>query len=94
MNRPEIKKTYYGTTEVCRQVGLTSRQIEYWILIGIVNPRMERHGLKVFKRFSERDIEILKQVKALTDEGYLVSRALEKVKKDQPALFSRNGGQS
>jgi len=77
----------HGTAEVCRQVGISLRQLEYWILIGIVTPRLEPHGLKFFKRFNESDIEILKQIKLLTDEGFLVSRALEKVRKEHPDLF-------
>jgi len=80
----------YGTAQVCRQVGITSRQLEYWILIGIVVPQLEQHGLKFFKRFTETDIEVLKQVKLLTDEGFLVSRALERVRKDRPDLFQEN----
>lgn len=84
---PRMNTGLYGTAEVCRQVGITLRQLEYWILIGIVAPGLEQHGLKSFKRFTEQDIEVLKQVKLLTDEGFLVSRALEKVKKDHPALF-------
>ncbi len=80
-------KAPYGTVEVCRKVGITLRQLEYWILIGIVTPHLEPHGLKYFKRFCEQEIEILKQVKLLTDEGFLVSRALEKVRKEHPNLF-------
>jgi DNA-binding transcriptional MerR regulator len=83
-----LKTEQHGTAEVCRQVGISLRQLEYWILIGIVLPRLEPHGLKFFKRFNENDIEILKQVKLLTDEGFLVSRALEKVRKEHPDLFS------
>ncbi|MBI3811819.1 MAG: MerR family transcriptional regulator [Nitrospirae bacterium] len=77
----------FGTAEVCRQVGISLRQLEYWILIGIVTPCLEQHGLKFFKRFNELDIEILKQVRLLTDEGFLVSRALDKVRKEHPDLF-------
>ena len=77
----------HGTSDVCRQVGISLRQLEYWILIGIVIPGLEQHGLKSFKRFSDRDIDILMKVKSLTDEGFMVSRALEKVKRDHPALF-------
>ncbi|HEY4485717.1 MAG TPA: MerR family transcriptional regulator [Nitrospiria bacterium] len=77
-----------GSAEVCKRVGISSRQLEYWVLIGIVAPRQEPHGQKVFKRFSIHDIEILKEVKSLTDMGFLVSRALEKVRKDHPELFT------
>jgi len=84
----ELNTESFGTAEVCRQVGISLRQLEYWILIGIVTPRLEQHGLKNFKRFNDLDIEVLKQVKLLTDEGFLVSRALDKVKKEHPDLFN------
>jgi len=41
---------------------------------------MEPHGSKVFKKFTEEDVRILKEVKILTDEGVLVSRAAQKVR--------------
>ena len=85
---PMINGDFSGTADVCRRVGISVRQLEYWILIGIVTPYQERHGLKYFKRFTEQHIEILKQIKLLTDEGFLVSRALEKIKKEQPELFA------
>lgn len=87
MEREGINGKMYGTTEVCRNVGISLRQLEYWILIGIVAPDLEQHGLKYFKRFSNQDVDILRRVKALTDEGFLVSRALEKVRRDHPMLF-------
>lgn len=77
----------YGTKEVCEQVGLSARQLEYWVLIGVVRPILERHGAKTFKKFTEDDLRILRNVKELTDEGVLVSRAAEKVK-----TRGQNGG--
>jgi DNA-binding transcriptional MerR regulator len=70
----------YGTKEVCDRVGVSARQLEYWVLIGVVHPIMEPHGSKVFKKFTEEDVRILKEVKSLTDEGVLVSRAAQKVR--------------
>ena len=61
-------------------VGISARQLEYWVLIGVVAPKLERHGAKVFKKFSRKDLELLQQVKGLTDEGVLVSRAADKVR--------------
>ncbi|HET6464660.1 MAG TPA: MerR family transcriptional regulator [Nitrospiria bacterium] len=88
MTISKLNAGFYSTTDVCREVGISSRQLEYWILIGIVSPRLEKHGIKFFKRFNIQDIEILKQIKLLTDEGFLVSRALEKVKREYPQLFN------
>jgi len=70
----------YGTKEVCNLIGISARQLEYWVLIGVVFPRLERHGAKVFKKFSQTDVEILLRVKDLTSEGVLVSRAADKVR--------------
>jgi DNA-binding transcriptional MerR regulator len=70
----------YGANEVCKRVGLSPRQLEYWVLIGVVRPMSERHGTKIFRRFSEQDVRVLKRVKAMTDEGFLVSRAAEKIR--------------
>jgi len=70
----------YGANEVCKRVGLSPRQLEYWVLIGVVRPISERHGTKIFRRFSEQDVRVLKRVKAMTDEGFLVSRAAEKIR--------------
>ena len=77
----------YGTKEICELVGISARQLEYWVLIGVVTPRLERHGAKIFKKFSPKDVEILQRVKDLTDEGVLVSRAADKVR--QPRLSER-----
>ncbi|MBI1820860.1 MAG: MerR family transcriptional regulator [Nitrospirae bacterium] len=70
-----------GTKSVCEKVGISPRQLEYWVLIGVVKPKTEPHGTKIFRKFSEEDIYLLKRVKNLTDEGVLVSRAAEKVKR-------------
>jgi DNA-binding transcriptional MerR regulator len=70
----------YGANEVCKRVGLSPRQLEYWVLIGVVNPVCERHGAKSFRRFTEQDLRILQRIKAMTDEGFLVSRAAEKLR--------------
>jgi DNA-binding transcriptional MerR regulator len=70
----------FGTKEICDLIGISARQLEYWVLIGVVTPKLERHGAKVFKKFSQKDVELLQRVKDLTDEGVLVSRAADKVR--------------
>ena len=74
-----------GTKSVCQKVGISVRQLEYWVLIGVVKPKTEPHGTKSFKKYSEEDIYFLKRVKILTDEGVLVSRAAEKLKRSHGA---------
>ena len=78
-----IEYQTYSTREVCKIVGISNRQLEYWVLIGVVVPQCEPHGIKLFKRFNLEELEILTEVKKLTDEGFLVSRAADKVKQNR-----------
>jgi DNA-binding transcriptional MerR regulator len=73
---------YYGAKDVCRNVGISHRQLDYWVLIGVVTPYLERHGAKQFRRFSQQDVNMLQRIKKLTDEGVVVSRAAERVRRD------------
>lgn len=79
----------FGAKEVCRSVGISHRQLDYWVLIGVVTPRLERHGAKQFRRFSRQDVTMLQRIKKLTDEGVVVSRAAERVRRD---MMHERGG--
>ncbi|MFQ5587316.1 MAG: MerR family transcriptional regulator [Nitrospiria bacterium] len=71
----------YPPKEICKLLALSYRQLEYWVLIGVVKPTLEPHGKKQYQKFSQDDLCFLREVKTLTDEGYLVSRAAEKVRR-------------
>ena len=75
----------YGAKEVCQAVGISHRQLDYWVLIGVVTPHLERHGAKLFRRFSRRDVTVLQRIKQLIDEGVVVSRAAERVHREMAA---------
>lgn len=70
----------FGPKEICRLLNLSHRQLDYWVLIGVVKPMLEPHGQKIFKRFTDQDLHFLKEVKALTDQGFIVSKAAQKVR--------------
>jgi DNA-binding transcriptional MerR regulator len=73
------KKTY-SPKEICRQAKISARQLGYWKLIGIVRPGQELHGTRIFYRYTDRDLELLQAVQKLTEQGYLVSKAAERIK--------------
>jgi DNA-binding transcriptional MerR regulator len=72
------KKTY-SPKEICRRAKISARQLGYWKLIGIVRPGQELHGSRMFYRYTDRDLELLQAVQRLTEQGYLVSKAAEKI---------------
>ncbi|MBN4054116.1 MerR family transcriptional regulator [Nitrospira defluvii] len=73
----------YGSKEVCELLDLPYSQLEYWVLVGLAKPIFECDGLKWEKKFREEDLQFMKKVKVLIDQGYLVSRAAEKVRGSQ-----------
>jgi DNA-binding transcriptional MerR regulator len=77
----DTEKTY-GPKTVCRSVGISQRQLGYWTLIGVIKPTKQTHGSKIFNRFTDLDVETLRKVKELTEEGFFVSKAAEKVHKE------------
>jgi DNA-binding transcriptional MerR regulator len=75
-----MNRKTYRPKEVCLLANISSRQLGYWKLIGIVRPGQELHGSRFFYRYSERDIDLLKAVQKLTEQGYLVSKAADNIK--------------
>jgi len=80
-----MQKTY-GPKAVCQSVGISQRQLGYWGMIGVIKPTKQMHGAKVFNRYTDEDIETLKKVKKLIEEGFFVSKAAEKIHKLKEAL--------
>lgn len=77
--------TGYPVREICRLVGISARQLGYWRLIGVVAPRVERHGAKTFYRYTERDLRLLREVARLTAIGLPISKAVEWVRSGRGA---------
>lgn len=68
---PELDDDFgYRGSSVCRAVGITYRQLDYWDRTGLVGPtvRMAR-GSGTQRLYSFRDILVLKVVKRLLDTG-------------------------
>lgn len=78
----EMNHHPYGAKEICHAVGISHRQLDYWVLIGVVTPQLERHGVKLFRRFSQQHLATLLRIKELIDEGVVVSRAAERVHRE------------
>jgi len=59
---------------------ISARQLGYWKLIGIVRPSHDLRGSRMFYRYSEGDMNLLIAVQKMTEQGYLVSKAADKIK--------------
>ncbi len=60
----------YRAPQVCRLVGITYRQLDYWDRTGLISPSIrEAHGSGTQRLYSFSDIVQLKVVKRLLDAG-------------------------
>src|SRR4030095_11160970 len=81
---PEIEG--YRVPEVCRVVGISYRQLDYWARTGLVTPSIrDASGSGTQRLYSFRDMVVLKVVKRLLDAGV----SLQNIRKAIDALRSR-----
>jgi DNA-binding transcriptional MerR regulator len=66
----------YSGPEVCRVVGITYRQLDYWARTDLVRPSLaDARGSGTQRRYSYRDLVRLKVVKSLLDAGVKLQAA-------------------
>jgi DNA-binding transcriptional MerR regulator len=62
--------------QVCKIVGITYRQLDYWARTGLVRPSLaDAHGSGTQRRYSYRDLVRLKVIKNLLDAGVKLQTA-------------------
>lgn len=69
----------YTSAQVTELVGISARQLYYWELKGIIRPIEVTTGARKFKRYTEKEIYILKKVKDYLDLGFTLSATFKKV---------------
>ena len=74
------KVQWFSSSEVTRQLNISLRQLYYWELKGIVRPKVVTMGSREFKRYSMEDVETLRRIKELLDQGYTLAGAMKKAK--------------
>ncbi|MBN1348029.1 MerR family transcriptional regulator [candidate division KSB1 bacterium] len=72
---------YFSSSEITRKLDISLRQLYYWELKGIVKPHLITMGSREFKRYSNKDFEILQTIKYYLDQGYTLSSAVQKANK-------------
>lgn len=76
----ESPDTLYSTSAAAREADASVKQLYYWEQIGIIKPRYERFGLRQFRRYARDDIETLRMIKGLLDEGFTLKAAVQRTR--------------
>ncbi|MBU1864232.1 MAG: MerR family transcriptional regulator [Candidatus Omnitrophica bacterium] len=89
-NRPE---SYFSTSIVTRETGISLRQLYYWETLGIVRPQFQRFGTRMFRRYHQAEVDVIRKTMKYLKEGYHLRGAAKKAKADlQTDLFNDNNG--
>ena len=70
----------YRVPEVCKLVGISYRQLDYWARTGLVTPSIREAGGSGTQRlYSFQDLVVLKVIKKLTDAGVSLQRVRKSI---------------
>ena len=71
------EKAFYGSVAVAMEVGISLRQLYYWVeVLHVVRPANHPHGARIFRRFTARDVTTLRTVKRLLERGYTLRASI------------------
>ncbi|MGP8163561.1 MAG: MerR family transcriptional regulator [Acidimicrobiales bacterium] len=75
--------------QVCKVVGITYRQLDYWARTGLLRPSLaDAHGSGTQRRYSYADVVELKVIKQLLDAGVNLGQARRAI-----ACLRESGGE-
>lgn len=72
-------QSFYSTYNVTKECGISTRQLYYWELTGLLQPHYESFGTRKFRRYTSTHIEILKKIKMLLDHGFTLQAVRDQI---------------
>lgn len=77
------KEETFGIGEVSKRTGVSERKLRYWEANQYISPQTVICGLRCYRRFTEADIQLIKEIRHLIEEGWTLKSASERAKKQQ-----------
>ena len=83
----------YGSSAAAREVGVSLRQLYYWVgVLQVVRPQQRQHGTRVFRRFDATHLKTLKRMRTLLERGFTLRAAARMIRaKVHPGFGGRAG---
>src|ERR671923_1680308 len=70
----------YRVPDVCKIIGISYRQLDYWARTGLVRPSIkDAQGSGTQRQYSFQDLVVLKVIKSLLDTGVSLQRVRKAV---------------
>jgi len=70
----------YSIGDVARMTGATQKQLRSWEGKYIPEPERLECGARAYRRYSQKDLDLIREIKRLLDEGFTLSVAAQKAR--------------
>ena len=82
----------YGSIEAAKILGISLRQLYHWVDdLRVVEPDVEQHGIRAFRRYSPDHINRLSRMRDLVKWGYNLQAAAGFVRRDAEPFEGQKG---
>jgi len=71
-----------GIGEASSQTKVSERQLRHWEEAGYIQPEKVVCGDRAYRRYTEKDIVLIKKIKSYLDQGFKLYVAVEKAKEN------------
>lgn len=73
-----------GITELARATGISQQRLLAWEDAAYIKPYLTKKGVRFVRLYAPAVIERVRQIKAMVDAGYRVSKAAEIIDAEKP----------
>jgi hypothetical protein len=81
-NRRNKDMIFNGINEVSKETGIHPSSLRRWEALGLIAPSRIFFGETAVRIYCDEDVEMLKKVKTLLDEGYKLRAAFDRVENE------------
>ena len=75
-----MEQNTVGIGQTSQETGVSERMLRHWQSVGYINPEVVVCGERGYRRFSAKDIQLIKTIKKLKDDGFTLKAAAKQAK--------------
>ena len=75
-----MEQNTVGIGQTSQETGVSERMLRHWQSVGYINPEIVVCGDRNYRRYTSQDIQLIKTIKELKDEGFTLNAAVKQAK--------------
>ena len=83
------KRTTFGIGDTAEMTGASQKQLRHWEGRYIPEPERVVCGMRAYRRYSQEQVKLIRQIKTYLDQGFTLKTASEKARSE---TLKKKGG--